>query len=109
MNKATELKTTTDLVKDILANIPGTRNSDDFLYFKVCERINPTIIYRPFYIVILNRKKYSFPSFETVRRTRQKLQAEYPEFSGNDTVEGHRKVNEQIFRDYAKEKGYGEI
>lgn len=102
MGKATELKTTTDLVKDILANIPETRNSDDFLYYKVCERINPILINLPFWKVILNRKKYNFPAFESVRRTRQKLQAEYPEFSGNDDVEGHRKVNEEVFREYAK-------
>ena len=105
MNKAIELKTTANIVKYILTKIPETRNSDNFLYFKVCERINPEVIYKPFHIVILNRKEYKFPSFETVRRTRQKLQAEFPELSGNNAVKRHRKNNEEVFRDYARKGG----
>lgn len=102
MNKSTELKTTTDLVKDILRKYPEARNSDDFLYFKVCEKINAVYTVLPFWKVVLNRKEFGFPAFESVRRTRQKLQAEYPELSGNDTVEGYRILNEEVFRDYAK-------
>jgi hypothetical protein len=47
-------------------------------------------------------KDYQFPAFETVRRTRQKLQAEFPELSGNREVQEHREANEAVFRDYAR-------
>ena len=104
MNKSTELKTTTDLVKDILRKYPEARNSDDFLYCKVCQKINAVYATLPFWKVFMNRKELGFPAFESVRRTRQKLQAEYLELSGNDTVEGYRMLNEEVFRDYARGK-----
>lgn len=102
MGKSTELKNTTSLVKHILRSCPDTRNSDDLLFIKVCESINPLAINLSFNTVLLNRKEWGLPAFESVRRTRQKVQAEYPELAGNSTVEGHRKVNEQVFKEYAK-------
>ena len=47
-------------------------------------------------------KDYGFPGFETVRRSRQKLQATFPELAGDADVEGMRRVNEETFRDYAR-------
>ncbi len=102
MGKATELKTTTYLVKDILTHYPDTRNSDDLLYAKVCECAKPETMNLPFVVVLLKRKELGIPAFESVRRTRQKVQAENPELSGNTTVEGYRKENERVFREYAK-------
>lgn len=106
MGKLNELKTTTDIVKRILQKCPDARNSDNILYYYVCgiigkengidiERMSmPTFF--------LNLKKYGFPAFESVRRTRQKLQAEYSELSGNDHVQAQRMLNEEAFRDYAR-------
>ena len=102
MSKSKELQTTTELVKDILENNPDARNSDDYLYYKVCERINAIYLNLPFWKVIMNRKKYGFPAFESVRRTRQKLQATHPEFAGDGNVEAGRMLNEEVFRDYAR-------
>ena len=56
MNKSKELKNTTAIVKDLLINNPNTRNSDDYLYYKVCERIAPECINHKFWYVLLNRK-----------------------------------------------------
>lgn len=47
-------------------------------------------------------KEYNMPAFETVRRTRQKIQHDNPELSGCDDVEAKRMVNEEMFRDYAR-------
>lgn len=102
MSKAKELQTTTELVKDILTKFPETRNSDDLLYFKVCESINALYISLPFWKVMLNRKEYNFPGFETVRRSRQKIQRECPELAGDENVEAGRMLNEEVFREYAK-------
>ena len=106
MSKSTELKTTTDLVKGILKRCPEARNSDNILYYYVCGLIgkeNGIDIERmSMPTFFLNLKRYGFPAFESVRRTRQKIQAEYPELSGNDRVEGQRKLNEEAFRDYAR-------
>ncbi len=102
MGKATELKTTQDVVKEILETNEMARNSDMALYVKVCERINPNVLSKPFWVVLLSLKEYNLPNIETVRRTRQKLQAAYPELCGNDNVEAQRKVNEEAFREYAR-------
>lgn len=102
MGKATELKNTTAIVKDILANCPDARNSDDYLYLKVCQRINGICLNLPFHQIMMNRSKYGYPIYESVRRSRQKLQAKYPELSGNPDVEAQRMLNEEVFREYAR-------
>ena len=102
MSKSKELKNATAIVKNLLINNPQTRNSDDYLYYKVCERIAPECISQKFWYVLLNRKQYGLPAFESVRRTRQKLQESYPELAGNGEVEGYRALQEEVFRDYAR-------
>lgn len=102
MSKSKELKNTTAIVKKLLTYNPQTRNSDDYLYFKVCETIAPESISNKFWYVLLNRKHYGLPAFESVRRTRQKLQETYPELAGNGNVEGYRALQEEVFRDYAR-------
>lgn len=106
MNKATELRTTTALVKAILQEDKQARNSDSFLYFKVLKRVgyerNINIDAMSVSSFLLHMKDYEFPAFETVRRTRQKLQAEFPELSGIREVQKHREANEAAFREYAR-------
>lgn len=101
-----DLKTTAGLVKDILEKEPKARNSDNYLYLRVLQIIgkrngididNMSVIR-----FFLELKKLGFPAFESVRRTRQKLQHDIPELVGNDTVEGQRALNEGIYREYAR-------
>lgn len=102
MDKLKELKTTTAIVKDILENDTFARNSDDYLYYMVCRRIDGISVHLPFWKVTLNRKQYKFPSFKSVERARRKLQRTYPEFSGDPDVEAQRMLNEEVFSDFAK-------
>ena len=102
MNKAKELKTTTAIVRDILEQDIRARNSDDYLYYMVCTRINEIMVHLPFWKVLLNRKEYKFPSFESVGRARRHLQNKFPELSADADVEAQRELNEEVFRDYAK-------
>ena len=97
------IKRTQDIVKQVLEEVPEARNSDDVLYVCVCNRINTNACTLPFYIVMRHRKIYNFPPFESVRRSRQKLQAAYPELAGSDVVEAQREVNEAVVRDYARQ------
>ena len=96
------IKRTSDIVKDILENCPDARNSDDLLYINVCKKLSPMVCTQPFQTVLLMRNELGIPPFESVRRTRQKLQAAYPELCGSDEVEAQRVVNEGIVRDYAR-------
>lgn len=103
MSKSKELKTITAIVKDILEHDPKARNSDEYLYLKVCEKVSGMCMNLPFWKVFLNRKAYGLPPFETVGRARRKLQETHPEFAGNCTVEAQRELNEEVFRDYARQ------
>ena len=107
MSKSKELYTTTKLVKQILEQDKRARNSDSFLYFRVlgvlgqARKIDIDSMSVPTFL--LNMAEYGFPCFETVRRTRQKLQQHYPELAANSDVEAQRMLNEEEYRDYARQ------
>lgn len=111
MCKTAELKNTKTIVKAILEEDYRARNSDSHLYLKVIEHIAEEKGYDiwnfkvPYFLEYMTI--YGFPAFETVRRTRQKLQAEFPELSANRKISACRADNEAAFRKFAKEGGYG--
>lgn len=104
-----ELKTTTKLVKAILEEDKQARNSDSFLYLKVIEHIadqkgvNLYGISIPMFLVSM--KENGFPPFESVRRTRQKIQAMFPELAACEKVEAMRTAQEDEYRAYALDRG----
>lgn len=102
MSKGTELGTTTKLVKSILEEFPPARNSDMVLYIKVCEKLNPEALCKPFWYILSSLSDHKLPCIETVRRTRQKLQATFSELAADADVEAQRMVNEEFFKDYAR-------
>ena len=97
---------TAKMVKLALTVCPETRNSDSFLYLKIIEQMaidkgmNIQSISLPHFLE--NYARWGFPPFETVRRTRQKIQAEYPELSSTANVAGLRADREEVFREYAR-------
>lgn len=101
-----DLKTTTKLVKAILEEDKQARNSDSFLYLKVLDHISQEKgihldgITVPDFLLSMN--VLGFPGFETVRRTRQKIQQHNPELAACDDVKGLRMINETEFRRYAR-------
>lgn len=100
------LKSTSQLVKMVLQSYPETRSSDNLLYYQILKilgqdngiDIDSMSVTR----FLLYMKQYGFPQFESVRRTRQKIQQHHPELSPNDKVEGFRTLNEKDFRYYAR-------
>lgn len=101
----TELQNTTKLVKSILEVDTQARNSDSILYLRVLERIaEETGIHLDFLTVrnFLNSMNVlPFPPFESVRRTRQKVQATFPDLASAEKVAKMRKENEKEYRAYA--------
>lgn len=101
-----ELKTTTDIVKEVLRSHEKARNCDDYLYYLVCSLVGKQngfdVDNMQLSHFLLYRREYNLPAFETVRRTRQKIQQHHPELCGSDVVEGYRTVNEEKFRNYAR-------
>lgn len=100
---------TTDIVKAILQQDERARNSDSFLYFRVLgvlgQKYGIDIENMSITTFLLNMKEFGFPPFESVRRARQKLQAEHPDLSACSSVSVQRKANEEIIREYARQVG----
>ena len=101
-----DLKNTTALVKSLLEQDNQCRNSDSVLYLKVLSVVGKqkgielekmTVPY-----FLLNLHGADFPGFETVRRTRQKIQQHHPELCACEAVEGFRMENEAQYRAYAR-------
>lgn len=109
MSKRAELKNTKALVKAILETDQEARNSDNYLYSKVIEYIAEQKQLPPLSGVdVLSylrqyMKDYDFPPFESVRRSRQKLQAAFPELASSKAVADQRADNEAKYREFARE------
>lgn len=106
MSKSAELRSTTELVKDILMDSPKARSSDNYLYYLVCATIGRAngidVNKMSMPVFLLKMSDFDFPPFESVRRSRQKLQAKYPELSADADTEAYRTLNEEIYRSYAR-------
>ena len=102
MDREKELLNTTDLVKKILLDDPKSRDSDNHLYCAVVISVNPDALTKPFWEVLEHMNDFGLPCFETVRRARQKIQAEHPDLKASDVVERLRSINEEVYKEYAR-------
>lgn len=102
-----DLKTIKALVLSILESDPRARNSDYFLYFLVIKTIaeKHQINLKEISITdfLLNLNTSPFPPFESVRRSRQKIQEKCPWLAASPEVEECRAENEHEFREFARE------
>lgn len=96
------IKQTHQLVEKILKTVPATRNSDMLLYYHVCLEIDRTVLKLPFWLVLLDLKRYGLPPIASVGRARRKLQRECPELRADPKVKEQRTENEAVIKDYAK-------
>lgn len=107
MNTLQELRTVKEIVRFVLITDRKARNSDSYLYLKVIEHqaIQNQTDLRLVSVVSFfrNLNENGFAKFESVRRARQKLQAEFPELMGSEEVEAARRENEAVFREWAVE------
>ena len=102
------LNTVSGLVKEILKEDTKARNTDNYLYLKVLEYysnlkgmdVNAMTV--PTLLEELDQ--YNLPGFETVRRSRQKVQATYPELAPSENVSRNRRKTESVYRKYALSK-----
>lgn len=100
-----DLRTVSGLVTNILENNPQARNSDSFLYLKVLEAVaeRDGVTLNNVTVHDFLTKMYSnFPGFETVRRSRQKVQEKNPALRACETVTEYRAENEKIYRSFAR-------
>lgn len=71
------------LVLEKLTTSTKARQSDDYLFALVCDDVCPGIWREPFWKVM----NHCPVNYETVRRARQKIQADNPELRDTETAE----------------------
>lgn len=101
-----DLKSTKALVKLILEEDERARNSDSHLYLivikTIAEKQNIDLSKISIPQFLMNLSVSPFPPFESVRRTRQKVQAECPHLAPCKKVEEYRAENEQAYLEFAR-------
>jgi len=85
------------LVTDILIDTPAARDSDKTLILAVYKRMGFNTA-APFETLLFND---ALPSFETIRRTRQKVQECYPNLRSSASVQAERENNRAMWREWA--------
>ena len=100
------LNSLTALVRNILESNPQTRNSDGLLWLEVLEHqaSEKGIDLRMYSVTSFLPQigELGFSPFESVRRTRQKLQAAYPHLAAVEAVRAFRAEQEAEYRAYAR-------
>ena len=100
------LQNTKAIVASILADDEQARNSDSYLYLRVIRILGREKDFNINHITVadflLNMSQWGFPPFESVRRTRQKVQAECPWLAACPKVEEGRAENEEVYREFAR-------
>lgn len=103
-----DLKAVSAMVKSILAEDTQARNDDNVLYLKVLQivsnRNSIDLQSMTVPVFLLKTKEYGLPGFETVRRSRQKVQADNPDLAGNAAVRRKRAKQESVYREFATSK-----
>lgn len=82
------------LVHSILTNNPETRDSDKRLYIEVCRRVCPHWLGQTLEDAFLYGK---LPNYESVRRSRQDVQARFPHLKPSKTVQKYREDQERQY------------
>ena len=101
---------TAKLVKSILVKFPETRDSDNLLWLRVIEHTawqnkrfgelqEMTVPY-----FLRNVARLNLPHYETVSRTRRKIQANCPELRGTAEAGKRRSRLENKYRQFARLK-----
>lgn len=91
------------IVIECLEEKAQTRNSDNLLYMAVCEKVNPVALRMPFNIVMGDPTAFGLPKFESVRRSRQKAQADREDLRACDEVTDERYNNWKAVREFVRE------
>lgn len=91
----------TQMVWHILDKYPETRSSDRKLILYVYAEFYGINLYESFHDVIM---RDDLPSFKSIRRTRQKIQAENEDLRAVKPVEDVRIAKQEEYIEYAREE-----
>lgn len=98
------IKTIESAVRGVLEVNLAARDSDNVLYFCLIDEVAFERGFRRGFTafdVFIRGKELGLPNYETVRRTRQKLQEKNPELRGSERATERREDRERVFHGYA--------
>lgn len=90
------MKDLTETVKKVLQEHKDARDSDFRTIGWVYSILKPEVMNLPFKEVLWKHKELNLPSFETIRRTRQKVQHDNPCLRGEAYLKRMAKQTEYI-------------
>lgn len=90
------MKDLSDIVKKVLTKYPDARDDDFKVIGHGVKTLNPEAMNLTFGQALWNHNKLDLPSFETIRRTRQKIQHDHPELRGEIYQKRMEKQTEYI-------------
>ena len=90
------MKDLNEIIKQILIEYPEARDDDFKVIGYVIKTLQPNAMQLTFGQVLWNHVKLNLPSFETIRRTRQKIQHDVPELRGELYLKRMEKQAEYI-------------
>ncbi len=96
------LKTIEGKVRAVLQENEDARNDDMVLYLALCNLYLKDAGAMPLAQILLNHKELGLPSFESVSRTRRRLQENHPGLLGSLRMQKLRARGEKAYRRYAK-------
>lgn len=94
------LMTIQQMVEEILRQYPGTRDDDRELIQTLYGKYYGIDFFTPFGAVLKNKK---LPSFESIRRCRQRLQEHDESLRGSKRSEDARISKQEEYLEYVKE------
>lgn len=101
------LKELSNRVKSILEVNENARNSDNVLYLHVLRSYGAErgldIDKMSVPMLLLHCKDMGLPSLESMGRARRKVQELYPELRGSDDTQAIREMQEEAYRNFARE------
>ena len=104
------LKTIIAVVKDVLEREPFCRNSDSFLELEVLKiyarAMDMDIGTMTVDVLYQNRVAWGFPNSESIRRTRQLVQAKYPELAASESIDAYRLAKEERIKSFVRGAKY---
>lgn len=88
-------------VRELLEQIPETRNSDELLYVTYIETYHYTNLSKDTFI---NYKQYNLPSFKTIERIRRDLQDKEKHVEADKETQDNREYAEKEYKEkYSKQ------
>lgn len=92
-----------EIVEGILETNIEARNSDMYLYYAVCRKINPIACSMPFDTIWPNYRRFGLPNYDSVGRARRKIQETREDLKACKEVDDERFENFKLVQKYATE------